>query len=165
MLIIPKIDTKILYVGFSGGVDSSVLLHSLVLSNNYKVIAVHVNHNLQHDAHEHCKIFCLELGVQMINCNISGLASIKNNKENAYRKSRYKAFLENIPKGGYLALAHHQDDQIETRIKRIMTASSKTFGMQEHSIYESINIIRPLLKTSKEKILNYAKINIQSRKS
>ena len=67
-------------VGFSGGLDSCVLLHSL--ANNEvlhgKLLAVHVNHGISANAQHwqtHCQDFCDKLNVPIqvatVNINVS----------------------------------------------------------------------------------------------
>ena len=58
-------------VAFSGGLDSSVLLHSLVSIPEFKekVFAIHVNHGLSPNSEtwtKHCKKFCSVLQVQVL---------------------------------------------------------------------------------------------------
>ena len=59
-----------LYVGYSGGLDSHVLVHAMVeLVGKKKITALHVNHQLSPNSkiwQEHCEDICLELGVDII---------------------------------------------------------------------------------------------------
>jgi len=81
-------------VAFSGGLDSSVLLHSLANIPEYKerVFAIHVNHGLSPNSKswiKHCEKFCTVLGVNFIPLTIE-LENSKTN-ENILRQARYKA--------------------------------------------------------------------------
>ena len=82
-------------VAFSGGLDSSVLLHSLVSIPEFKerVFAIHVNHGLSPNSKswiKHCEKFCRVLGVNFIPLTIE-LENSKTN-ENILRQARYEAF-------------------------------------------------------------------------
>ena len=58
-------------VAYSGGIDSAVLLHSLVFADTgIPVLAIHVDHGLHPDSGHwatHAKRFANELGVEFIN--------------------------------------------------------------------------------------------------
>ena len=153
-------------VAFSGGLDSSVLLHSLASIPEYheRVFAIHVNHGLSPNSEtwtKHCKKFCSDLGITLIPLTIE----LKNSKinENILRKARYKAFFSCLKKGDVLCTAHHQDDHIETILFRILrgTGIKGLVGIEEYSQIEGIDLIRPLISYSKKDLLDYGnKFNI-----
>ena len=137
-------------VAFSGGLDSSVLLHSLASIPEYheRVFAIHVNHGLSPNSEtwtKHCKKFCSDLGITLIPLTIE----LKNSKinENILRKARYKAFFSCLKKGDVLCTAHHQDDHIETILFRILrgTGIKGLAGIEKYSQVEDIDLIRPCL--------------------
>ena len=110
-------------VAFSGGLDSSVLLHSLTSISEYKkrVFAIHVNHGLSPNSNswtKHCEKFCCDLGINLISLTID----LKNSSinENLLRQARYKALFSCLKEGDVLCTAHHQDDHIETILFRIL---------------------------------------------
>jgi len=84
MLASPAIDEctagRPLLVGFSGGLDSTVLLHLLATSSRKPGLrAIHVDHGLQPDSDHwrtHCAAFCDELGVPMTAVRIPSGISI-----------------------------------------------------------------------------------------
>ncbi len=148
-------------VAFSGGLDSSVLLHSLASIPEYheRVFAIHVNHGLSPNSEtwtKHCKKFCSDLGITLIPLTIE----LKNSKinENILRKARYKAFFSCLKKGDVLCTAHHQDDHIETILFRILrgTGIKGLAGIEKYSQVEDIDLIRPLISYSKKDLLDYA---------
>ena len=148
-------------VAFSGGLDSSVLLHSLASIPEYheRVFAIHVNHGLSPNSEtwtKHCKKFCSDLGITLIPLTIE----LKNSKinENILRKARYKAFFSCLKKGDVLCTAHHQDDHIETILFRILrgTGIKGLAGIEKYSQMEGIDLIRPLISYSKKDLLDYA---------
>lgn len=157
MIKIPE-DIKKIYLGLSGGIDSMVLL-DLLAKQSLEIIAIHINHGLQPNAQATsaiCAATCKKYNVELITVNLANLDKISKNKEQAYRNARYQAFIEHMPTNAYLVLAHHAGDQLETRIKRIMTGATKIAGMQYLSKRSGIYILRPMLATPKAKIIEYA---------
>jgi len=153
-------------VAFSGGLDSSVLLHSLVSIPEFKerVFAIHVNHGLSPNSKswiKHCDKFCSGLGVNFIPLTIE-LENSKTN-ENILRQARYEAFFSCLEKGDVLCTAHHQDDHIETILFRILrgTGIKGLAGIEKYSQIEGIDLIRPLISYSKKDLLDYGnKFNV-----
>ena len=148
-------------VAFSGGLDSSVLLHSLVGIPEFKekVFAIHVNHGLSPNSKswiKHCDKFCSGLGVNFIPLTIE-LENSKTN-ENILRKARYEALFSCLKQGDVLCTAHHQDDHIETILFRILrgTGIKGLAGIEKYSQMEGIDLIRPLISYSKKDLLDYA---------
>ncbi len=158
--IIPA-GTRRLLVAFSGGLDSTVLLH--LVRNNRKdlpVLAWHINHGLQAAAND-MESFCrqwaadldLELRVDRLN-----LDPQSGNLEARARRARYQLFEENSGHGDCLLTAHHLADQAETGLLNLFRgsgirglrgiASSKPLGFA--------TLIRPLLAVNKTQLLNYA---------
>ena len=148
-------------VAFSGGLDSSVLLHSLVGIPEFKekVFAIHVNHGLSPNSKswiKHCDKFCSGLGVNFIPLTIE-LENSKTN-ENILRQARYEALFSCLKQGDVLCTAHHQDDHIETILFRILrgTGIKGLAGIEKYSQMEGIDLIRPLISYSKKDLLDYA---------
>ncbi len=153
-------------VAFSGGLDSSVLLHSLANIPEYKerVFAIHVNHGLSPNSKswiKHCEKFCTVLGVNFIPLTIE-LENSKTN-ENILRQARYKALFSLLKNGDVLCTAHHQDDHIETILFRILrgTGIKGLAGIEKYTQIEGIDLIRPLISYSKKDLLDYGnKFNV-----
>jgi len=159
-------------VGYSGGVDSHVLLHELMQvvtdieqqssAKITQVIAFHVNHGFSPNAdlwQKHCERVCGELGVDFV-AESPHIAAAGNKEENA-RKARYNAWKEFVQRGDLLLLAHHMDDQIETALFYLLRGSSP-FGVQaippERLLGEAI-LLRPLINTTRDEIVSYANKN------
>ncbi|WP_313516091.1 tRNA lysidine(34) synthetase TilS, partial [Pseudomonas sp.] len=112
-------------VGFSGGLDSSVLLRLLARLAEREALpslsAIHVHHGLQAAADAwpaHCQAFCAGLGVplRIIRVQVDSRASL----ERAAREARYRAFAESLGEGEVLLAAQHRDDQAETLLLRLL---------------------------------------------
>ncbi|MEE9255135.1 MAG: tRNA lysidine(34) synthetase TilS, partial [Pseudomonadales bacterium] len=150
-----------LVVGFSGGRDSSVLLHALVkLQASSALAALHVNHGLHRDADDwqrHCESICRAWGVPLKVVRL-GLVSGPNAEQRA-RKARYAAFSEHTCTGDCLLLAHHRDDQVETMLLRLMRGGA-TVGMAAMPRRRAIGrgeLARPLLELPGTELQRYAR--------
>ncbi|MDF1758860.1 MAG: tRNA lysidine(34) synthetase TilS [Legionellaceae bacterium] len=151
-------------IGYSGGLDSTVLLHKLAsiptLTN--KILAVHVNHGLSNDAElwqAHCEDYCLSIGVPIVvsRVNIPHDANIEERARNA----RYKIFKSLISNNDCLVVAHHRDDQAETLLLHLLRGSGVDglSAMLPNRKLGYGDLLRPFLKTSKVTLEKYAKSN------
>ncbi|PMU09279.1 tRNA lysidine(34) synthetase TilS, partial [Pseudomonas sp. FW305-20] len=112
-------------IAFSGGLDSTVLLHLLVHLAKTESLptlsAIHVHHGLQAAADawpDHCQSVCDAQGVslQVVRVQVQPGASI----ERAARDARYAAFIEATQANEVLMTAQHRDDQAETLLFRLL---------------------------------------------
>ena len=158
--------TKKIFVGFSGGSDSSALLHLLsktALKHKLDLNAIHINHNLSkscNDWAEHCKNMCNNLNVNLITETVK-IKSSGGGPESAARKARYKIFEKYIDTNDQLLTAHHSDDITETIFLRLMRGTGIE-GLQGLSVSRKFGegkIIRPLLECSKKEIIKYIEDN------
>lgn len=166
VLICAMIFSMPIYVAYSGGLDSQVLLHLLCQWRNadpaFTFEAIHVNHGLNQGADQwqaHCEQTCLawQVPLQVLSIDLSELHG--HSLEAYARQKRYKAMQSVMPKGACLLTAHHQDDQIETLLLALMRGagpaglsampSSKALGWQ--------TLLRPLLNCSQQALLLYAR--------
>lgn len=116
-------------VGYSGGMDSTVLLHALVSLPNIRargLRALHVHHGLHADANtwaEHCETTCASLDVPLaiVHVNVDHASGL--GREGAARRARHAAFSDALRSGEILALAHHREDQAETLLLRALRGS------------------------------------------
>ena len=153
-------------LAFSGGLDSSVLLHLLVLANRQlsapkPIVAVHINHNLSPNAmswQQHCEQTAKSLGVECIVRSVS-VVNQGQGIESAAREQRYRAFAELLQAGDCLVAGHHQDDQAETFLLRLLRgAGVQGLGaMVAVRNFEQGQLWRPLLEVSKERLEAYAR--------
>ncbi len=151
------------FIGYSGGVDSHVLLHccASVTDLKNKLTAVYIHHGLQAEADawaEHCEKTAKELGVGFIALRVNANAVPGESPEEAARNARYDAFKTLICRDDVLLLAQHRDDQLETVLLQLFRGSGLRglSGMPEHMAFGAGVILRPLLNTSKQAISDYA---------
>lgn len=148
-------------VAYSGGLDSSTLLHSLVkVAPRQAVLAVHVHHNLSPHAdqwQQHCRATCAELGVAFISEKVQ-LDSRSKGLEEAARRARYGVFERLLESADALLMAHHRDDQAETILLRLMRGSGARglAAMSESRPLGAGTLLRPWLNISREEIADQA---------
>ena len=161
-------DISEVVVGFSGGADSTALLHFLYYyasdkGKKFKVSAVHVNHNLrgqeairdENFAINFCKSHGIELAVKQV--DIKKISSERKiGLEEAGRLARYEIF-ENIAniKNAKIATAHTLSDRCETMIMNLIRGSSLK-GLCSIPPTRG-NIIRPLVELTREEVELYCK--------
>jgi tRNA(Ile)-lysidine synthase len=166
-LISKNIDlSKNMFIAYSGGPDSTALLHLLStvdLNEKAKVQAIHINHNLSKHSdswEKHCIEQCSKLNINLITESVE-IKSDGDGIEAASRKARYKIFENLLNDDDQLLLGHHRDDVAETIFMRLLRGSGPD-GMEGPKIKRSIGkgiLIRPFLKTSKQEILEYLNQN------
>lgn len=150
-------------IAFSGGVDSTVLLHAIknIIDEKSQIRAIHINHNIVGNSKvwaKTCKSICKNIGIDI---EIISLEVTHNGYglEAAARDERYKKLKEILYENEYLLTAHHEEDQMETVFLR-MARGTGLDGLQgineKYSFGEGI-IFRPMLEVSKTSVMDYAK--------
>lgn len=157
--------TDRIILGISGGPDSVFLFHILQKTlTPGQIIACHINYGLRGKDSDADQKFvenlCKKNKIRLITAKAPNNIK-KGNLENNCREFRYKFFenIRNENKAGYICVAHHLNDQIETFFLNIARGSSlKGFqGMREYD--EDRKLWRPLLEWPKESILKWLKTN------
>src|SRR5207253_978612 len=111
-------------VGFSGGLDSTVLLDLLSedeVAAGRKVTALHVHHGLSPSADQwvkFCERFCANHGVPLSVEYVRVDATSTLGPEGAARAARYAVYAARSEP--FIALAHHLDDQAETIMLQLL---------------------------------------------
>ncbi len=154
-----------LVVAYSGGPDSTALLLGLVtvardLDAPPQLIAAHLDHALDRASTERAELArtnAASLGVhwQFDRRPIPTLRRRGESLEEAARRVRYE-FLEEVRTrlgAGWIATAHHRDDQIETVLMRWLSGSGIA-GLAAMA-QERGSIVRPLLGTPRSELLAY----------
>jgi tRNA(Ile)-lysidine synthase len=152
-------------VGFSGGLDSSVLLHWLATSpaqRAHGLSALYVHHGLHPDADawsQHCAAACAALGVPLTVVRVQVMRDAGEGLEAAARHARHTAFAEHLQPGQRLAVAHHRDDQAETFLLRALRASGPDglASMAAQRPFAAGTLWRPLLDVPRDALLSYAR--------
>jgi tRNA(Ile)-lysidine synthase len=155
--------SPVIWVGFSGGLDSTVLLHRLrndPLYASYELKAIHIHHGLQSQADawvRHCRTVCDAWNLPLCTVNVQIIDRSRNIEQQA-RDARYAAFAEQLAENDTLALAHHADDVAETLLLRLMRGSGTNAlaNMRAQVKRQHYWIWRPLLKSSRSELLTYA---------
>ena len=155
---------KRLWVAYSGGVDSHVLLHLLATANHPELTtihAIHIDHGLNSDSNlwtQHCAEVAKKLKV-VFSCKKVDVKNIDSlGMEAAARAARYQALQQGMTENDLLLTAQHQHDQAETLLLQLLrgagpkglSAMTKQFQLGETSV------MRPLLNVSQADILAYA---------
>ncbi len=153
-------------VGFSGGLDSTVLLqllHDAQAQGRLKATlrVLHVNHQMQADAarwEERCRAHCAALGLPFECIRVAVAAVPGESLEEAAREARHAAFAATLQPGEVLALAQHRDDQVETVLFRLLRGSGAAglAGMPRTRPCGAGHLVRPLLDASRAELMDFA---------
>ena len=162
-------NTDNVIIGLSGGADSVALthlLHSISVKNNFRVIAIHINHGIRGNEAERdenfVRDFCKSLNIKLVVKKLDVLALSKKLKlgtEEAGRKVRYETFREVACQNpnSKIATAHTLSDNVETLFMRLASGTGLKGVCGIPPVRE--NIIRPLLDIKREEIENYCEKN------
>ncbi len=156
LLKIPKASHY--YVAYSGGSDSTALLHLLSQIDvfNGRLTAIHINHNINSQSDQwanHCQQFCEQLNIPLLIESVH----LKDSSENTCRKARLNVFKYHLDQQDCLLTGHHQQDQLETILFRLFrgTGLQGMAGMQQTKQMNGYLQHKPLLHTDKAVILDY----------
>ncbi|PWK92034.1 tRNA(Ile)-lysidine synthase [Fulvimonas soli] len=157
-------DGGALCAAYSGGADSTALLHALAALPEARargLRALHVDHGLHADSAAwaaHCADFCRALDVP---CTVARVAVARDaglGPEAAARHARYAAFADALGGGERLLLAHHRDDQVETVLLKLLRGAGPEGlgGMRARRPLGRGALWRPLLELPREALRAYA---------
>ena len=163
-------DTPVL-LGFSGGADSSALLHILLSMRErygFSLTLAHLDHGIRGEEAARDRAFCEQvaatLGLDIV-CRRRDVPSLAKESgasiEEAARSARYAFFADvmeerRIP---ILVTAHHATDNLETLLFRLMrgTGSRGLCGIRPFRPFACGFVVRPLLAISVGQIRSYCK--------
>lgn len=162
-----KLDGRKLLVAASGGPDSMALLDMLEKlreKQNFELFAAHFNHQLRSDSEEESQIlqeYCRKYGIPLFIKKWAKKEQPKIGIEAAARTVRY-AFLTQIAKENdidYLLTAHHGDDLVENILLKFIRSGNpeEMNSLQAVGKMHGIVLLRPLLASSKQELLDYDK--------
>lgn len=153
-----------LLLAFSGGLDSSVLLHLLVQLRQQQpdivLRAVHIHHGLSRFADSwvaHCRQQCEHWQVPLVVQHVE-LEGRPGGIEAAARSARYAAFAETLAADEALLTAQHLDDQCETFLLALKRGSGPA-GLSAMAAQTRLGdhpLLRPLLSISRQQLEAYA---------
>ena len=160
---------RTLYLAFSGGLDSRVLLHGLLALREKglldEVQLLHVHHGLLTEADEWAEEAQhlgaqLNVSVQVLRVEVDRQSG--QGVEAAARKARYAALTGVMRAGDVLLTAHHQDDQAETFLLQLMRGAGVR-GLAAMPSLQPVSLrdgegwhLRPLLHVSRAALLQQA---------
>jgi len=147
-----------LWVAFSGGLDSALLLH-VVASCHCDVTAIHINHQLQSNhrqTEQFCRDVCDQLGVPIVveHVDVEVSDTGAGGLEEAARNARYSVFERRLRKGELILMAHHGDDQAETVLFRLLRGSGVNglAGMPANRALGRGSLYRPWLAVGRNRL-------------
>ncbi|MGK0501157.1 MAG: tRNA(Ile)-lysidine synthase [Oceanicoccus sp.] len=147
-------------VAYSGGVDSHVLLTLLsAIANHPPIIALYIDHQLHPQSKawaEHCRQQAVALGLPFKAVTVD--VAVGGNLEAKARNARYQAFGDELQPAEVLMLGHHQDDQVETFMLRLLRGSGRkgAAAMPRSRPLDKGLLLRPLLDYSRVELEIYA---------
>ena len=155
-------------VAFSGGLDSTVLLHQMAHAAaraSIALSALHVHHGLSKNADawaRHCRRVCKSLTVPLTVRRVAVSRVPRTSLEEEARRVRYAAFA--LAKVDVIALAHHANDQAETLLLQLFRGAGPKglAGMAPLKPLSTkglgqILLWRPLLNCHQEELEEYAR--------
>ena len=148
-----------LWLAFSGGLDSTVLLQLAACAVPAKRLgAIHVNHRLSPNANawqRHCEREAERLGIEFVNrcVNLHG-----GNCERLGRQARFRVFNEVMQRGDVVATAHHRNDELESLMWQLATGRAMV-GIATWRQLDNGQVWRPLLNFSRRQLRNIAELH------
>lgn len=151
------------YIAYSGGLDSTVLLHAMRAAK-LPIHAVHVNHHIQSESNswqQHCEAVCnaFAVPISVQHAQIEKIA--QKSLEETARDARYALLQQCLQASSAIVTAHHQDDVAETVLLQLLRGSGPA-GLAAMPACKKLVAgihLRPLLYYSRLELLEYAKSN------
>ncbi len=161
-------------LAFSGGLDSTVLLHlasAACKQRGIKLFVFHVHHGLSPNADhwlEHCEAQARQAGLAFVTRHVHINPHDKLGIEQAARLARYHALADmcNTNDVPLLLTAHHQDDQTETVVLQLLRGAGlpglsamATLQFENALLGAGIALARPLLGVTRAHLELWAAMN------
>lgn len=164
-----------IWLACSGGRDSLSLAHlcqQLFKAGKLPFLPqlLHVNHGMQQANEVWAEQVSNWAKQNQIPCRVLEIDLVKKTEQEA-RQARYEAIMGVMNHNDVLILGHHQDDQVETLLMRLLNGagvnglsgmkewSTKQSMANDYRCQKSIVLWRPLLSVSREQITEYANYN------
>ncbi|MCV6639498.1 tRNA lysidine(34) synthetase TilS [Candidatus Albibeggiatoa sp. nov. NOAA] len=155
--------TQHIWIAYSGGVDSHVLLHLLAQQPpSATVHAIHIHHGLQAQADDwaqHCSRVCQQLNIDFHLIHVDIDIDSGDSIEALARDARYDAIQHLISENDIVLTAQHADDQTETVLLQLFRGSGVAglAAMPSFIQFGQGWLGRPFLHCSRQQIVEYAK--------
>lgn len=154
-----------LWIAFSGGCDSHVLLYAcaqLRARLGLDLAAIHVDHGLSSQStawEHHCRLVCAGLGVAYHTERIVIERRSGESLEALARAARRGVLERYLADGELVATGHHLDDQAETLLLALLRGSGVhgLAGMAPIAPFGAGWLVRPLLDFSRADLRAYAR--------
>jgi len=155
-----------LLLAYSGGPDSTALLHALLECRkefNFDLSMAHVDHGWRKESQEEAESARKIADKYNLPFFLKKLEDypdrVAQNLEDFCRNERHKFFTSLCKENGFNAvlMGHHRDDLGETALKRIFEGAQLTqiSGMTPISQIDDLLIWRPFLNLTKQQIVNW----------
>ena len=135
-----------------------LLLHLMSIVFPARVRAIYVDHQLQASSPDWG--ICVQNYAQQLNIPgiIQKVEVASGNLENQARTARYSAYQQHLKSHDILVLAHHQQDQAETVLLRLLSGAGVNglSAMQALENRENFQLWRPFLSLSREQIESWS---------
>ena len=155
-------------LGYSGGPDSSALLHCFwKLQRKYclRLVVLHVDHGWRQESAREAEglkkyVNSLELEFHLETLKTDPKRSNLEEEARLARMQIFKKYFVDL-KAQSLVLAHQAQDQAETVLKRLFEGSHLTTlgAMKKVSILEGMTVWRPFLDVPKEELIAQCKVS------
>lgn len=140
-------------VAVSGGIDSVVLLHQLVMSGEHELIVAHFDHGIRPESSADAR-FVAGLAEKYSLPFIHRREELGVGAGEELARNRRYGFLRQVARrqSGTIVTAHHQDDVIESIAINLVRGT----GWRGLAVLDSPDVFRPLLDQSKQALRQYA---------
>jgi tRNA(Ile)-lysidine synthase len=159
-LAVPPVDGARIAVAFSGGGDSTALLHAAAAVHGAAHMhALHVCHHLQPQSEDwatHCANVCRGWGIEFTRLDVR-VDSAGDGMEAGARQARYAALSDALAEHGLLAVAHHAEDQAETFLSQALRGAG-VHGLASMPVVAALGagwLWRPWLALPRQTIVDY----------
>lgn len=145
-------------IGCSAGADSSALVLALAAATD-RIIVAHVVHDLRPEAdaladRDAARTLASALGLRFVEASVR-VRSVPGNAEASARRERYRELvrLARDLGCGFVAVAHHADDQLETMLMRLARGAGPRglSGMRAaRRLEHGVRLVRPMLRLTRQ---------------
>jgi tRNA(Ile)-lysidine synthase len=157
--------TQRLWIAYSGGLDSHVLLHALAQLRphlNLELRAVHIHHGLQSQADDwakHCQQVCQALEIRCEVIRVKVRAAPRESLEANARSARYEAIAQLLAPDDVVLTAQHADDQAETLLLQLLRGAGVAGLAAMPPVCRLAKgwLVRPLLAYTRAELDDYAR--------